>query len=374
MNKRLGLYLHIPFCVRKCGYCDFYSVTQTDLTERFADVLCSELREAAKQAPELVDSVFFGGGTPSLIPPKTMARIFDALRDFPICENAEISMEVNPATASLESFKAYRALGFNRVSVGMQSASDEELGWLGRIHTHKDTCRTVSDLKKAGFENFNLDLIYGIEGQSETDFLSSVKSALELCPTHLSLYALTLSESVPLYERRAYLASDQEQERQYLSACEALEEAGYAQYEISNFSRVGKECRHNLKYWLRAPYLGFGPGASSFYRNRRYERKADLCAYLDAPPDLISDIQKVSPLETADALCEELILSLRLCRGIDYRAFAARTKRPEAFLMETDRLVRAGLAMIDEKRLKLNGNGFFVSNEILARLLIAAGL
>ena len=374
MNNTLGLYLHIPFCLRKCGYCDFYSVTDRTRADAFVDSLCAQIRGAAQIAKEPVDTVFFGGGTPSLLSVKQLERVFCALTAFSIAPDAEISMEVNPATANEAAFRAYRALGVNRLSIGMQSASDRELKWLSRVHSAADTVKTVRELTRAGFDNFNLDLIYGLKEQTARDFEASVCAALELCPTHLSLYALTLSETVPLYAERARLSPDEVQETQYLRACERLREAGMAQYEISNFASPGFACAHNLKYWTRAPYLGFGPGASSFYSGRRFEIAPDLDAYCGKPPGLEELLERAPALSETDALTEELILALRLTRGIDARAYAGKLKDGRRFLSELDGLIPAGFAAETDGRVRLTQNGFLVSNEILARLLCAAGL
>lgn len=375
MNDAVGLYVHIPFCLQKCGYCDFYSLADTAQKSAYIQALCRQIRAAAC-ASVVVDTVYFGGGTPSLLTEAQLCACMEAIRAFPLSPDAEISMEVNPATADEAAFGAFRACGVNRVSVGMQSASDRELSLLGRVHAYADVQQCVRDLTLAGFENFSLDLMYGIPGQREQDWEESLLAALSLAPAHLSLYALSLSENVPLYALRDRLPAEDTQARFYEIACALLLKNGYAHYEISNFAKPGACCRHNLKYWKRQPYLGFGPAASSLLDERRYDAPPDLNGFLAQDTPLLERIAAQPRLSERERLAETLMLSLRLSEGLLTQAFCGALSPAErdAFMREADRLCAQGLACRRGESFCLSEAGFFVSNEIIARLLLCAGL
>ena len=374
MNKAISLYLHVPFCLSKCAYCDFYSLAKEELKSRYVSALCRALRDVAKTEKQTVDTVFFGGGTPSLLTARELAEIFDALGSFSFSDDCEISMEVNPATVTEESLLAYRALGVNRISIGMQSAHDAELKLLGRRHCFSDTVASVDAVKKAGFDNFSLDLMYGLPYQTTQMWQESLNAALAFSPTHLSLYALTLSETVPLYRLVDDLPEDEVQRKFYAMANETLSSAGFMQYEISNFAKEGCVCRHNLRYWTRGDYLGFGPSAASFYRDRRHTEKAELNAFLADPEGLVSRIMGEEALTETDETTEEILLSLRLNSGLSLAEILPRLPDASSFLAEAQTLKQADFCRVENECLSLTEDGFFVSNEIIARLLNAAGL
>ncbi len=375
MNKPLSLYLHIPFCLSKCAYCDFYSLSDTALMQAYVSSLCRALRAAARSLDLCtVDTVFFGGGTPSLLGAGEMEAIFSALSAFALSSDCEISMEVNPATATAETLAAYRSIGVNRLSIGMQSANDAELCLLSRRHNAAETRACVEAARRAGFENFSLDLMYGLPDQREEDLKNSLEVALSYGPKHLSLYALTLSEDVPLYALRERMPEEERQADFYRMICRRAEECGLMQYEISNFAKEGCSCRHNLRYWTRGEYLGFGPAAASFYRNRRYTERASLCAFMEKTESLLESLLSQEPMDEDECLSEEILLRLRLAQGLLLSSVLPKLKDARAFLSEADRLAAHGFCTRTPDCLKLTQNGFFVSNEIIARLLLAAGL
>lgn len=374
MSDTLGLYLHVPFCLKKCAYCDFYSVSDVALEDAYVAVLCEQLERFAPHARgKAVDSIFFGGGTPSLLTGAQMQRIFKAISRFDLTADCEISLELNPATADLETLLAYRSYGINRISIGMQSAREEELKLLGRLHTHKDTVRCVESVKRAGFENFSLDLMYGLPGQDLQSWKESLEAALASEPDHLSLYALSLSADVPLYALRHTCPDDEMQRIFYETAAERVERAGLLRYEISNFAREGAACRHNLRYWKREEYAGFGPSAASFFEGRRVTWDASLSAFLQSTPDLYAEVRKERPLEASEVAVEELMLRLRLREGIERKELPSLPDEA-GFWNEVQTLFEGGFLVCDDKRLALSKNGFFVSNEILTRLIYKAGL
>lgn len=375
MSNTLGLYLHVPFCLSKCAYCDFYSLPALDCRTAYVDALCAALHSGADQVQgQTVDTVFFGGGTPSLLSGEELGRIFSALESFSIAADCEISIEVNPATVQADTLSAYRALGINRISVGMQAASDGELVLLGRRHNAAQTRECVEAVRSAGFDNFSLDLMYGLPDQSDEAWENSLSVALSYEPSHLSLYALTLSESVPLYQARRRLPDEEAQRRFYLRAVERAEAAGLSQYEISNFARQNRACRHNLRYWHGDEYLGFGPSAASLYRGRRYTAPENVEQFLQEPVGLVSTLCALPPMDETERMQEKLLLSLRLTDGLDLASFLPKLSDEKRFLQEVGFMESHGLCTLEHQRLSLTPQGFFVSNEIISRLLLAAEL
>ena len=284
-GDKLGVYIHIPFCKSKCDYCDFYSLAgREDQMDRYQKALLSHLAETAPMAQVPVDTIYFGGGTPSRYGEKRLKEILTALKkQLPVDKDAEITLEANPDSVDLRSLRRLRRAGFNRISLGMQSADPAELEAVHRPHTVQQTDQAVTMAKKAGFKNLSLDLIYGLPGQTEESWRATVEHALSLIPQHLSCYGLKVEEGTPLAQRveeGEVLPDDDAQADRYLWTVGRLARAGFAQYEISNFAKPGHESRHNLRYWLTRPYIGFGPGAHSDFGGRRYSFVRDLDAYI----------------------------------------------------------------------------------------------
>ena len=287
MEKRLGVYIHIPFCASKCGYCDFYSLAGCDdKMSAYEEAVIAHLQESDHaMAPYQIDSVYFGGGTPSYFGAKRICGIFRALKDMGrVRRDSEVTMEANPDSMRRDELKMLRREGVNRISIGMQSANSDILKLIGRRHNFRQVQMAVKAARDAGFDNLSLDLIYGLPSQSKADWVDTLSKAMELKPEHISCYGLKLEEGTPMY--REYFGSplipdDDTQADMYLYAVEKLERYGYKQYEISNFAIPGYESRHNLKYWRLGDYMGFGPGAASGVGNLRYTYVRDLKAYMD---------------------------------------------------------------------------------------------
>ena len=284
---KLGIYIHIPFCRSKCAYCDFYSMAgREERMDDYQKALLAHLKETAVVCGAYrVDTIYFGGGTPSFYGDKRLREILACIKKhYHVEPDAEITTEANPDSISFFSALKLRRAGFNRISLGMQTACPEELKAINRIHTAKQTDEAVSACKKAGFKNLSLDLIYGLPGQSMDSWKRSVEHALSLIPQHLSCYGLKVEEGTPLAKRveeGEVLPDDDMQADLYLWTVERLKRAGFEQYEISNFAKPGFESRHNLRYWLTRPYIGFGPGAHSDFGDRRYCFVRDLDSYID---------------------------------------------------------------------------------------------
>ncbi len=369
----LGLYLHIPFCHSKCRYCDFCSHAAGEAEkEAFVAALCREIEgRAPLYRARRVDTVFFGGGTPTCLGTGQLTRLLDTLhRSFSFTPDAEWSMEINPATADLDKLRALREGGINRVSIGMQSADDGELALLGRAHRHADLLAAVHDTRVAGFENFNLDLMFGIPTQTPESFARSLDAALALAPTHLSVYSLQIEEGTPFFAERDTLALPDEESEDQMRAhlLAATETAGLLRYEISNFARAGYECRHNLRYWSRRDYLGLGPSAHSLVGVRRFYNASDVGAYLAAPLSCEREEALLTPYE---AECEALMLGLRLTAGVDTAALSREFSFDfeEKYRPRLRRFLEARLVEYAGRRLRLTARGLTLSSYILSEIL-----
>ena len=367
----LGLYLHIPFCRAKCAYCDFYSLSGA---EPHMDAYCRALqRHLAEVAPQaachLVDTVYFGGRTPSYLGADRLCRLLACVKKlYKVDKHAEITLEANPDSAGdKKALKRLRRAGFNRLSLGVQSTDDALLRRIGRVHTYEQVQQAVTAARKAKIENLSLDLIYGLPDQTMEDWQRTLADAVALGPEHLSCYGLKLEEGTPLWQQRQTLTlpDDDAQADMYLYTVAALGEMGYEQYEISNFAKSGKESRHNLKYWRMEEYAGFGPGAHSDFGGVRYGYVRDLDSY-------IAGRLVLSESETDSTLArdyEYVMLSLRTAAGIDRQTFEKRY-RQRFQPMETlfEQYEKAGLASRTEGGWRLTPRGFLVSNSIIAAL------
>ena len=321
-----SLYLHIPFCKRRCFYCDFAITTGGEnLKQQYVDVLCQEIELTVTAIPPVatLQTIFFGGGTPSLLSVKQVEQILETIaKHFAIAPNADISLEANAGTVSLESLQGYRSLGINRISLGAQAFQQELLDVCGRGHSVKEIYEAVDAIEKAGFENFNLDLISGLPHQSMEDWEFSLKEAIALQPKHLSVYDLTIEEGTAFGKRYQAgdrpLPTDESTVAMYLAAHELLPAAGYEHYEISNYARSGYQSQHNLTYWHNQPFYGMGMGATSYIDRRRIDRPRKMREYLDA----ISQWQKegisfTAPvLDRSEELMDSLMQGLRLAEGL----------------------------------------------------------
>ena len=375
----LGIYIHVPFCRSKCQYCDFYSMaTKEDkLMDGYLDAVCDHIKEAGELAPGYkVDTIYFGGGTPTFFGADGMSVILTAIRrNFDVDNAAEITFEANPDSISDRLLHRLRAEGFNRVSLGIQSDDDEMLKKLGRPHTYSQAVTAYHKIRKAGFRNVSVDLMYGLPGQDLYDWQQTLDNVLRLMPEHISCYALKVEEGTPFHEYKDMLnlADDETQADMYLAAVETLRGRGYRQYEISNFCRKGQISKHNMKYWTGGEYLGFGPSASSDFAGKRFTLKRDLQAYITAireGGDIMEDLQEIPLRERAG---EYLMLRLRTNLGIEAKEYEKLFMLPfaplEDVLEKQRRFYHA--TQTDTGRWVLTPKGYLVSNDIITDLLIA---
>lgn len=374
----LGLYIHIPFCRQKCSYCDFYSLSGCESEmDDYTNALCAHLAELAPRAAGYrVDTVYFGGGTPSYLGEKRLVKLLKAVsKKYRLAKGAEITLEANPDSAGdWKALRSLRRAGFNRISLGMQSDSDEELREIGRIHTAGQTAAAVESARRAGFKNLSLDLIYGLPRQTREQWQKSLSAAAALKPEHLSCYGLKVEAGTPLAAREADagLPDDEAQADMYLFAVEYLRKQGYIQYEISNFAKSGFASRHNLKYWTLQEYLGFGPGAHSDLGGVRFAYRRDLAGYIQGvrgQGPLLSESDSISSM---DRDVEWLMLGLRTVHGLDPAEFEVRFRRRfRIFLPFLEECERTGYAAYTEGRWHLTPRGFLVSNQIIGGVLDA---
>ncbi len=368
----LGLYLHIPFCRSKCRYCDFCSFPQTEgeTRARYADELCRRLIEASPSvADRRVNTVYFGGGTPTLLPIEAFRQIMETIATYyALTSDCEITAECNPATADFAYLSALRALGVNRLSIGLQSVHENELRALGRAHSFSDFEAVFADARRAGFENISVDLMYGIPHQTEESFRTSIRTLCALAPEHISAYGLKIEEGTPFWRVKDSLPLPDEdvEYRMYCLLSHELKKYAYHKYEISNFAKDGRHSRHNLRYWHGEEYLGFGVAAHSYFDGVRFGNSRDLRAFL-AGEDIVEERVTLTPHEREE---ESVMLALRLAEGIDTTDFARRTG--EEFIARyptVPRMLAEGFMKEKNGRIAFTDRGFFVSNAILAEML-----
>jgi oxygen-independent coproporphyrinogen-3 oxidase len=376
---KAGIYLHIPFCRKKCIYCDFYSLPEREnAIPRFVKALTAEIeRSQVDTSGWEFDTLFFGGGTPSLLTPDHLEQILTALeRKFPLSRVREITLEANPGEVSLERLKAFRSLGVNRLSLGFQSLSNDLLRFLTRIHTAADALASFQAARTAGFDNINCDLIFGIPGQTEERWQRDLQRVVELSPEHLAVYALTVEENTPLHTLTTsgdiVLPADSEFAACYRWTQDFLEHNGYHQYEISNFARPGRTCRHNLHYWRIEPYLGFGPSAHSFDGRRRWKNIADLNRYLDRIENQQPVIVERERLTARELTNERVGFGLRLAEGVDLSRIPGTHREALDRLIDQARKTWEDYFRFDEQRLVLTRRGMLFADAIAVDLTLAA--
>ncbi len=367
--KPIGLYVHVPFCLSKCPYCDFYSLARPteEQLDAYAARVCAALDEWAARLPDTTaDTLYFGGGTPALLGGERLALVIDRARARFGLADAEITLEANPADDLHDTLAAFAAAGGNRLSLGMQSACAEELAILGRRHTPTDVERTVVDARAVGIENISLDMMLGISGQTEASAHHSARVAAALGASHVSAYLLKVEPNTPYGRCTPPLPDEDVTADLYLAAMDELDTLGYQQYEISNTALEGRESRHNLKYWLSEPYLGIGPAASSCLGGRRFAYPRDLAGFMNGsePVDEPSaSIAVGSPTEYA-------LLRLRLTEGIDAADYAARFGEPiSSAWRERAASLPPTLVTQDAAGIRLTREGFLLSNTLLTHIL-----
>jgi len=358
----IALYIHVPFCLRKCSYCDFVSFTGhgQETFDRYASALCIEM-EARKDILSVgVSSIYFGGGTPSLLPSRTLAKIlgYADMTCGGIPTVAEITLEANPATAGLPEFRAFRRLGINRISMGIQSFNDGMLSVLGRVHTAQEAVQTYESCREAGFDNINLDLIFALPGQNAAMWKEDLQKAVFLAPQHLSIYNLQVEENTPMRKKKEegvlIFPTEEEDASMYSGAVNYLEETGYKRYEISNFALDKRECRHNINYWKNGDYLGIGIAAHSHVAGRRLANTSSLEEYLSSPGNSSTCLSVDTPLSKKQ---ENIFLGLRMDEGLPILLF-------ENYQKEVSELLASGLLEEYSGRYRLSEKGVLIANRV----------
>ncbi len=355
---RAGLYFHIPFCVRKCAYCDFYSVSDTSSQTAYFEAVHREM-EAYRGKQIAVDSVFIGGGTPSVADEAEIAKLLEKARDiFDFATDTEITIELNPKTFDAKKLLVYRDAGINRISMGLQSANNDELKKLGRIHTAEEFLASYHLLRETGFTNINADIMYGLPDSSVKTLERTLTFLKNLDCEHISAYALTLDEDSPLYQQGYIFPDDDGVYEQYRLVCEILSD--YRHYEISNFVKNGKSpCRHNLKYWTRAPYIGMGAAAHSFFENKRFSNPSSIFEYTNG-----NFCRQEEIISEDEAQFEELMLSLRTDLGVRVNQLPSSFWEANKTLIE--QYQKNGLLIVTKEGIRLSEQGFFVSNSVIS--------
>ena len=322
MKNKIGLYIHVPFCAGKCAYCDFVSFVKDDtVKDRYFAMLKEEIGTKADKFTDcVVDTVFFGGGTPSLVAKEHIVGVMELLRErFSFSEDPEITIEANPHSGDSDKFKAYRAAGINRLSMGLQSSDDRELKVLSRLHTYDEFLRCFDAGRNAGFDNINLDIMSAIPGQSVSSYEKTLERIVKINPEHISAYSVIIEEGTPFFDRYGDgkgLPTEDEDREMYALTRDYLADFGYSRSEISNYAKPGRECRHNVSYWQRRPYVGFGIAAASLYGEKRYMKHKDLDRYL-----LGDFTEEEETLTETDRMEEFMFLGLRLTKGVSLTEF-----------------------------------------------------
>ncbi|MEI3419466.1 MAG: radical SAM family heme chaperone HemW [Blautia sp.] len=375
-NRRipLELYVHIPFCVRKCQYCDFLSGPSDEETkDRYIEALLKEIRAAEHTEDYEIVSVFIGGGTPSALKAEAIASIMRTLQEqFFFCEDAEVTIEANPGTVDLEKLTIYRNVGINRLSLGLQSTDAEELKLLGRIHSYEEFLKSYEWAREAGFSNINIDLMFAIPGQTGEAWRQHLYQVAELNPEHISAYSLIIEEGTPFAEQNLDLPDEDTEYQMYEDTAEILERYGYRQYEISNYAKQGYMCRHNAGYWQRREYLGFGLGASSLYRGMRFSNTRRMQEYLKESRNSDQIRKDVTVLSRNERIEEFMFLGLRMTEGISEKKFE---ENFDVRLMDVygdilQKYEETGFMEHIETKWRLTRKGIHVSNHILADFLL----
>lgn len=373
----VGIYVQVPFCQAKCTYCNFHTgVFSRSLYSPYVNAVCQDIHDSRALRNATADTIYIGGGTPSLLEPTDLARILDAIRMSYGDEWKEVTLEADPETIAAEKAQAWRRAGINRISMGVQSFNDLELRTAGRVHRREDTYRAAEILRRSGFDNISMDLIAGLPHQTSESWDSSLGELMAIAPEHVSVYLLEVDEGSRLGKEillggEKYSAtkvpSDDEMADFYESACDALTLAGYEHYEISNWARLGRASKHNLKYWRREPYLGFGAGAHSFDGAKRWSNIHDPAAYVSAIGGACSVLDSEETVSPTQALEEELFLGLRQLDGVDL----TRIER-EYGTVSSERIAKLiddGLIEREGSRIRLNPAKLTISNEVFVELL-----
>ena len=375
LNKdTLELYIHIPFCIKKCDYCDFLSgpVSRAG-QEAYVYALLREIKEAASREKRPVSTLFIGGGTPSVLPVDLMELLLSELSEqFRFLPAAECTIEANPGTLTEEKLVLYRKYGLNRISIGLQSPVDQELKMLGRIHDYREFLESYELARHVGFDNINVDLMFAIPGQSYEGWVRNLRTVAALAPEHISAYSLIIEEGTPFFSRKLDLPDEDTEYRMYEDVAGILGEYGYHQYEISNYARSGFECRHNKGYWTRMDYLGLGLGAASLIGKKRFTNTNIMEEYLNHSRDLTGIRKDVEILEKKDEMGEFMFLGLRMTEGVSEEEFQEyfHVSVEKIYGRVIEKYIRQGLLERRNGRIFLTRRGIHVSNAVMADFLL----
>ena len=375
LNKdTLELYIHIPFCIKKCDYCDFLSgpVSRAG-QEAYVYALLREIKEAASREKRPVSTLFIGGGTPSVLPVDLMELLLRELSEqFRFLPAAECTIEANPGTLTEEKLVLYRKYGLNRISIGLQSPVDQELKMLGRIHDYREFLESYELARHVGFDNINVDLMFAIPGQSYEGWVRNLRTVAALAPEHISAYSLIIEEGTPFFFRKLDLPDEDTEYRMYEDVAGILGEYGYHQYEISNYARFGFECRHNKGYWTRMDYLGLGLGAASLIGKKRFTNTNIMEEYLNHSRDLTGIRKDVEILEKKDEMGEFMFLGLRMTEGVSEEEFQEyfHVSVEKIYGRVIEKYIRQGLLEKRNGRIFLTRRGIHVSNAVMADFLL----
>ena len=373
-NSSMEIYIHIPFCIRKCDYCDFLSgPSGPEEQADYVQALLREIQAVEEGEGRSVSSIFIGGGTPSVLDERLLGDILREIRNrFKMEEDAEITIEVNPGTANIGKLQAYREMGINRLSIGLQSPEDRELKILGRIHNYGQFLETYQEARTVGFDNINIDLMSAIPDQTYEGWVKNLRTVAELEPEHISAYSLIVEEGTPFAARKLNLPDEDTEYNMYEATAQILKEYGFEQYEISNYARKGRKCRHNVGYWTRQDYLGFGLGASSLYGKERFANTADMKKYLENSKNPEKIREKEPSLTREDEMAEFMFLGLRMTKGISkadfQRCFGCTIESVYGEVLEKYESME--LLLEKDGRIFLNREGIHVSNSIMAEFLL----
>lgn len=360
-SKKTGLYIHFPFCIKKCAYCDFvsYENISCDVKKQYVDALLYDMKE---YCGEEIDTVYLGGGTPTTMDFIEIKRVIDFVyENFKVKEDCEITIECNPKTADGKYFENLRKIGVNRLSIGVQSLSDRELSFLGRVHNGGEAKGCISMAKIAGFDNFSVDVMFGLPCQTIESLKNTLDGLLEFNPTHISCYSLIIEEGTPFYNMKIEPIDDDTEREMQDFIIDYLAETGYSRYEISNFAKNGKVSRHNIKYWEGVSYIGVGAAASSYYQGKRYDKESDIFEYIKEPAKRLN----VTELTKEDEMSEFMFLGLRKTSGVSCEDFFEKFGLQIEEQFDISKHLANGFLVKSDGRIYLSKRGIDVSNAVL---------
>jgi len=374
--KKLGIYVHIPFCKRKCNYCDFYSVKWSDEVEnRYVNALIKEIKNC-NDMKYIVDTIFIGGGTPTIIKPENMGRIIEEINNsFIVDENSEISIEANPNTLTDGNLSIYKKIGINRLSIGVQSLNDEILRKIGRLHNSNEALEAIDRARAYGYENLNVDIMFNIPGQTILDIENTINKIIERNVKHISFYSLKLEQGTPMYvmeKNHKIIMPEEDVEREmYYRGRNIMEENGIMQYEISNFAEKSYECKHNLKYWMQEEYIGLGPSSHSFLNKKRFSNPSDINLYCNGAEHNIFNKNIEEILDDAAEIFEYIMLSLRLTKGLNINEFKQKFSVDfnKTYQKRIDYLIKNNLLEYNNDYIKLTNRGMDISNLVFEEFM-----